>query len=152
MNRYFLLLLLFCTHPGEGRAQKAFTFEQKQLQAVVTELFSALSALNADKARSVCTPDLTILESGAVWNFDSLALRINTRKLKPGGFTRINKFDFIETKSAGETAWLSYFNEAVITSAGKTVTVRWLESVVLVRVNQEWKINLLHSTELSRTP
>ena len=152
MKRSILVLLFVFILSTSMWAQQTPTIAQKVLQSVVTGLFDALAQLDADKARSFCASDITILESGKVWNFDSLALRITTRKAKSADFKRINTLDFIETKVAGETAWISYFNQAVITSSGKTVTAKWLESVVLKKYNKEWRIGLLHSTELYRTP
>jgi len=152
MKPYILSLLLVLSSQTQGRAQQAPLPGHQQLQAVVVGLFDALSELNAGKARSFCTADVSILESGKVWTFDSLALRITTRKKLSADFKRVNTFNFIETKALGETAWIAYFNEAVITASGKTVTVKWLESVVLKKMGSEWKIVLLHSTELSRTP
>ena len=152
MTRHIIaLFLVFIYSSAVVNAQQISTTEQKNLQTVVVGLFDSFSELNVDKAKSFCARNVTILESGQVWNFDSLALRITTRKAKSTDFKRINKLDFIETKISGETAWVSYFNNAVITSSGKTVTVKWLESVVLIKIDKEWKISLLHSTEISRT-
>lgn len=152
MKQQVIIFLLLCNFPTGGWAQKEISIEEKQLQAVVVGFFGALAELNVDKAGSFCASDVTILESGEVWTFDSLAVRIKTRKATPVNFSRLNNFHFIETKKLGETAWISYFNEAKITSAGRTVTVKWLESVVLKKLKNEWRISLLHSTELSRIP
>lgn len=152
MKQQLFCIILSLVFGSGGWAQQPASAEQKPLQAVVLGLFDALSELNVEKAKSFCTKDITLLESGKVWTFDSLALRMTTRKSLSTDFKRINKLDFIETKLAGETAWLSYFNGATITASGKTVTVKWLESVVLKKIGTEWKIALLHSTELTRTP
>ena len=133
-------------------AQKQPSTEEKNLQTVVVGLFDALAELNVDKAKSFCTPAVTILESGQVWTFDSLALRITTTKEKVADFKRINQFDFIETKIAKEMAWVSYFNDAAITVSGKTIKLKWLETAIFKKTANAWKIDLLHSTELSRTP
>lgn len=119
-------------------------------QSIVTNFFEALAALDATKAKSLCTADVMILESGQVWNFDSLALRINSSKAKFPDFKRVNQLDFIETKMVGNAAWVSYFNKADISFGGKTTHVKWLETVVLRKEKEVWKIALLHSTELER--
>ena len=151
MKRYIIaLILVFSLTLAKG--QQAIAPEKETLQKVVIGLFEALSALDVEKSRSFCTEDITLLESGIVWNFDSLATRISTRKVKSSDFRRINKIDFLETKVSGNIAWISYFNQATITSGGKTVTVKWLESVVLKKEINDWKISLLHSTELERSP
>lgn len=121
-----------------------------EVQQVVKDVFEALAALDATKARSLCTADVMILESGQVWNFDSLALRINSGTAKSADFKRVNQLDFIETKMVGNAAWVSYFNKADISFGGKATHVKWLETVVLRKQQEVWKIALLHSTELER--
>lgn len=142
---FFFAAITFSITPAV--AQKI----DSSLQKVVVNFFDALSELDTAKAKSYCTPDISILESGKVWNFDSLALRINTRKKLSADFKRLNQLDFIETKVTGDIAWLTYFNQAKITAAGKTVTVKWLETVLLIKKDSGWKMTLLHSTELSRS-
>lgn len=135
-----------------GWAQKTDRSEKTIVQNAVTGLFDGLAELDVEKSKSFCTSDVKILESGAVWNFDSLANRITARKATSGDFKRINQLDFLETTISGDIAWLYYLNQATITSNGKTVIVKWLESVVLKREKSTWKVSLLHSTELERTP
>lgn len=152
MTRFLIAFILIIGLTISSKGQQTSPVEKETLQKVVVGLFDGLAALDVEKAKSFCTADITLLESGKVWNFDSLAVRITTRKSKSSDFKRINKLDFIETKVEGNVAWISYFNQATITASGKTVIVKWLESVVLKKENNEWKIGLLHSTELERSP
>ena len=148
-----ILVFVFIFLVGiKAQAQKTLPKDQADVQATVRTMFDALSELDINKMRSCCTTDITILESGKVWNMDTLALRITTRKEKSASFKRLNKLNFLETKISGNTAWVSYNNEAIITYNDKTQTVKWLESVVLIKDKGSWKIALLHSTELERTP
>jgi ketosteroid isomerase-like protein len=49
----------------------------------------------------------------------------------------------------GNAAWGSYYNEATIRVADGTVrNVQWLESAVLIKQGNDWKIKLLHSTRI----
>lgn len=146
MIRYVISLILICgfTTSVYGQANEV------DPQKAVIGLFDALSALDVAKAKSFCTADVTFLENGKIWNFDSLALRITSRKANSLDFKRINKIDFIKTKVAGRIAWIIYHNQAKITFSGETTIVKWLESVVVTKDSGEWKISLLHSTELER--
>ena len=100
-----ILLLIFIFHVGiKTQAQKPLPKAEADVQTTVTAMFDALAELNINKMRSFCTTDITILESGKVWNIDTLALRISTRKEKSGTFKRINKLNFFETKISGNTA------------------------------------------------
>jgi Domain of unknown function (DUF4440) len=151
MTRYILVFILTFILAINTRAQQNAPTNKTALQEVVKGLFGALSDLDVDKAKSFCTTDITILESGKVWNFDSLALRITNRKAKSTDFKRVNKLDFIETKAFGDIAWIYYFNQATITFDNKTTNVKWLESAVIKKDKGKWKISLLHSTEIERT-
>lgn len=141
------------TLPGfnAGFAQAGVPTQSDPLQAVVVRLFSALSDLDTARARSCCTSDITILESGKVWNFDSLAMRITTRKALSPDFKRENRFDFIKSEVSENTGYVSYFNYGKISFNGKTTNVKWMETAILKREKGLWKISLLHSTELERT-
>ena len=152
MKRCLLVIAIVVCVTSSTHAQQPPSSDKKNAQAVVTGLFDALSELNVDKARSFCANDIIILESGKIWNFDSLAIRIVTIKSQSLDFNRINKLDFIDNKIAGNIAWLSYYNQATIVSSGRTTNVKWLESAVLKKEKGQWKICLLHSTELERTP
>jgi len=151
MTRWFLIVLLTFPVFNPGFAQAGTQTKNDPLEAVVVKLFTALSDLDTARARSCCTSDITILESGQVWNFDSLALRMTTRKAKSPDFKRENRFDFIKTEIIGNTGYVSYFNYAKISFNGKTTSVKWIETVILKRQKGLWKIALLHSTELERT-
>lgn len=45
-------------------------------------------------------------------------------------------------------AWVSYWNKATFTKGKLVETVVWLESAVLIRDDNEWKIQMLHSTRI----
>lgn len=144
MIRYILAFILLSSLTTKSNAQS--NTKESVLQAVVINLFDAISILDVDKTRSYCTSDIMLLENGEVWNFDTLALRLTTVKKRATSFNRVNKLDFIETKIAGDIGWVTYFNEASIQMNGNNRKVKWLESVVLKKEGNEWRISLLHST------
>jgi len=141
----FLLSGILLTTKGQEKAAPS----QQTVQSVIRGVFEAMSALNMESVQSYCKPDIKILESGKIWNLDSLALRINGAKAA-GNLKRVNKIDFLDTRINGNVAWTYYNNEAIFTSGDKTFSVKWLESAVLVREKGEWKISFLHSTTLER--
>lgn len=119
--------------------------QQDQAKQVIVDFFQAMADLNFSKLRSYCQPGFELLEHGEVWSIDVLE-----NKLKPNvgtGMHRENKFEFIQVKVQGKTAWVSYWNQAHITRTNQPDRhVKWLESAVLVKTSQGWKISLLHST------
>lgn len=138
----FLLCILFLTFITNITAQKTSDSDTLPIHHLVNNFYNALSALDVTKAKSFCSNDLKILETGKVWTFDSLAVRITIRKSLSADFKRINNLSFIQTNINGNAAWTSYWNEAVITFDGKTTTVKWLESIVAEKQNKTWKITL----------
>ena len=65
-------------------------------------------------------------------------------------FKRINSFDFINTTVADNTAWVTYNLHSEITRNGKQATVQWMETVIVIKEKQKWKIKVLHSTLIKR--
>ena len=150
MTRYFLIFILIFRFAGQSEAQPTAGTYPSEVGQPITGFFDALAALDIEKARSFCAPNIILLENGKVWTMDSLALRMQAMKAKSADFNRINKIDFIDTKISGDIAWVSYYNQATIRLTTKTAKVKWLESVVLKKVQGKWEICLLHSTELER--
>lgn len=144
----FLSILLsgiLLTATGQEKASPA----QQTVQSVIRGVFEAISAMDMESVQSYCKPDIKILESGKIWNLDSLALRVNGAKAA-ANLKRVNNIDFLDTRINGNVAWTYYNNEAIFTSGDKTFSIKWLESAVLVREKGEWKISFLHSTTLER--
>jgi hypothetical protein len=45
-------------------------------------------------------------------------------------------------------AFVSYHNTASIRANNKDKVLKWLESAVLVKMGEEWKVKMLHSTKI----
>jgi hypothetical protein len=140
-----LLSSILLTTTGQEKASPA----QQTVQSIIRGVFEAISAMDMESVQSYCKPDIKILESGKIWNLDSLALRVNGAKAA-ANLKRVNNIDFLDTRIIGNVAWTYYNNEAIFTSDDKTFSIKWLESAVLVREKGEWKISFLHSTTLER--
>jgi len=120
--------------------------EQSKVNQSLVKLFDALAALDMRGIKEFSTKDLTILESGAIWNLDTLARKVD--QLRAVSFSRTNHLDFIQTEIKGNTAWSVYYNSADMIIDGVEVHRRWLESAVLLKEGKVWKVRLLHSTTL----
>lgn len=113
-------------------------------------MFEALSNRDSVGLKANCTADITLCEYGQVWNIDTLIMKAITLN-QSADFKRTNSFDFINTTTDKTTAWVTYRLQSVITKDGKQATVQWLETVVLVNEQKQWKVKHLHSTLLKRT-
>ena len=120
--------------------------EKEKAQKVVVDFFEALSAMDSRLIDPLVTKDFILLEMGEVWNADTL----KSKMVLPKGikFKRTNYLDFIKTDVQNNIAWISYHNRAEIVWNDGVRMLKWLESAVLVKENDIWKISLLHSTKV----
>ncbi len=116
--------------------------EPAQPFSAVQRLFAAISAFDYTEMNSVATSDFQLLEVGEVWDMGDL---INVLKPAENQFERRNYFAVISVVIRGDIAWVSYWNKAVY-KAVESRTKTWLESAVMINTNNEWKLQLLHST------
>lgn len=120
--------------------------ETAKPEDAIHKIFEALSEADVDKMEKAVTPDIKILEHGVVWTMDSI--RFYMGKKRPADFKRINTFDFFQSEVSDKMAFVSYHNRADIHANNKDRTIRWLESAVLVKDKDGWKVKMLHSTRL----
>ena|SRR5258706_10686666 len=143
MKKILFTALLFTSFTSNAQ-----NTEQSKVNQSLTKLFDALAALDMKGIKEFSAKDLTILESGVVWNLDTIARKVDN--LKGASFSRTNHLDFIQTEIKGNTAWAVYYNSADMVINGLEVHRQWLESAVLVKEDKLWKIKLLHSTTLKK--
>ncbi len=113
----------------------------------VKELFSAMSRHDGEAMRATATKDFQLLEHGEDWSMQRLV-----EAVQPNGkpYDRKNFFKQIRATQKGDMAWVSYWNKAEIRSASKLRTLIWLESAVMVKDGDRWKVQLMHSTRLDK--
>ncbi len=111
----------------------------------VKELFAAMSKHDGKAMQETSTEDFQLLEDGEDWTMQKLVDAVQP-KGKP--YERKNFFSQIRARQKGDVAWVSYWNKAEIRRESGLRTVVWLESAVMVREHDRWKIQLLHSTRL----
>ena len=133
---------------GSLHAQQPLDKSQLEVQQTIVKTFEALSNGDSVGLKTYCASDVTFFEYGAIWNIDTLINKA-TAKQAPD-FKRIDKFDFINTTIRDNTAWVSYYLESDIIKNGSHGTIRWQETVILVKDKNRWKIKVLHSTNITR--
>lgn len=111
----------------------------------VKDLFAAMSKHDGKAMQETSTADFQLLEHGEDWTMQKLIDAV-----QPNGkpYERKNFFSQIRARQNGDVAWVSYWNKAEIRRESGLRTVVWLESAVMVREGDRWKIQLLHSTRL----
>ncbi len=131
------------------QAQQQLTKDQQEVHKTVINFFEALSNRDSVGLKDNCTADILLFETGSTWNADTLILKAITLNTATD-FKRINTFDFINTTVADNTAWVTYNLHSDITRNGKQSTVQWMETVIVIKEKQKWKIKVLHSTLIKR--
>ncbi|MFK7738517.1 MAG: nuclear transport factor 2 family protein, partial [Pirellulaceae bacterium] len=111
----------------------------------VKELFAAMSEHDGRAMQETSTDDFQLLEHGEDWTMQKL---IDAVQPKGEPYERKNFFNQIRARQKGDMAWVSYWNKAEIRRESGLRTVVWLESAVVVREDDRWKVQLLHSTRL----
>ena len=96
--------------------------------------------------RKTSTKDFQLLEHGEDWSMQKL---IDAVQPKGKPYKRKNFFSQIRAEQKGDMAWVSYWNKAEIRRDGQLRTLVWLESAVVVKEANRWKVQLLHSTRLA---
>ena len=111
----------------------------------VKELFAAMSKHDGRAMQQTSTKDFQLLEHGEDWTMQKL---INAVQPKGKPYERKNFFKQIRARQKGDVAWVSYWNKAEIHRDSDVRTLVWLESAVVVKEDNRWKVQLMHSTRL----
>ena len=61
-----------------------------------------------------------------------------------------NTFDFFKTKREGNRIWMAYHNYATIKKDTLVRKAQWLESIIAIKKDTVWKLELMHSTRVNR--
>jgi len=146
---YFFILLVSMSTNIIG--QESDLTDKELVKKVIIDSFDEIwSNLDSVKIKQYHTDDFLLLEHGEVWNNKTIK-DYQKRSLQAGQIPeRINKFEFIEVKISGNTAWLAYHNYATFSMKNKVVrNAHWLESATAIKTKSGWKLQMLHSTRVN---
>lgn len=119
------------------------------VEAVVQKLFDEVwSGYDETAVTKYQTADFLLLEHGEVWNNDTIINWCKKAQKRDVKATRVNSFKRIDARKNGNKLWLAYHNTGVITIDTLTYNLGWLESVVAVKKDSIWKLELMHSTRI----
>jgi len=132
------------------QAQQAPTKEQQLVQQTVLKLFEALSNADSANFKKLSTANISFYEYGQIWNSDTLMNKTKASK-SIADYQRVDTFDFINTEVSKNFAWVSYKLYSTVTKEKKQIMLEWLETIVLTKQHNQWKVRHLHSTLIKRT-
>ncbi|RXG14330.1 hypothetical protein DSM03_101448 [Leeuwenhoekiella aestuarii] len=151
-----VLFLLFISCQSKETNQTYATSSQvdfKQVENLVQQVFDSIwSAKKATAISKYQTEDFLLLEHGAVWTNDSINDWCKRAAIRDQGIKRVNTFDFFEQKKEGARVWMAYHNYATFTKDDQVLGKgQWLESIVAVKKDSVWQLELMHSTRVPTT-
>jgi ketosteroid isomerase-like protein len=145
----FLFLILFFTSCQKPEKEVSETDEEAiaAVEEVVQNLFDEVWArYDANAIKKYQTEDFLLLEHGELWNNDSIATWCKNAKTRLQNTKRTNSFERIEARRNANKLWLAYHNYGTFKNDTTTYKKAWLESVVAVKKDSIWKLELMHST------
>ena len=97
--------------------------------------------------RRNCTYDYKLVEEGEIWNMEQEMSYIKEKSATRQ--TRSNAFTINSVTINSATAYAVYFLRSRITQRdGSSKNYHWLETAILRKVGNQWKIALIHSTKM----
>lgn len=141
---YFISAFSFCQTSSEADEQMIMDLIKDSFQDILSEN-------KTEKLPQYYTRDFLLLEDGEVWDMKRIRKMMDVAGAMDQLPERINSFEFIEMKIAGDMAWVAYYNTAVLKMQEKVVgEMNWLESAAAVRTEEGWRLELLHSTVIKK--
>ena len=145
---FFATALLLASSIGAASLDQPTpaTNDEGQIIEAVRSMFAALSAEDIPKLRAVIAPDFYAFEAGGRITGDALIELL--KKAHAAGKVYVWTVNEPEVHIDGSTAWITYVNRGSIKDASETKNVSWLESAVLQKDKDNWRIQFFHSTRV----
>ncbi|WP_405377130.1 DUF4440 domain-containing protein [Nonlabens sp. Asnod3-A02] len=145
-----IIITIFFTSCVQIKTSDTSTTSSKdvdEVEVLIQNIFDDIwSDHQADAISKYHTDDFLLLEHGEVWTNDTIANWCKMAAMRDNGSKRVNNFERISAKQDGNKIWLAYHNYATITKDSTERNLSWLESVVAVKKDSIWKLELMHST------
>ncbi|MBC7425038.1 MAG: nuclear transport factor 2 family protein [Bacteroidia bacterium] len=121
--------------------------KQAIVQQTIIKLFTALSNSDTAGLKLHSTSNVKFYEYGQIWTIDTMIQKMMVMS-KAEDFKRINSFEFVNTTINKKIAWVTYYLQSTITRNNQQEIINWMETVILLKEKNQWKITVLHSTRL----
>lgn len=123
--------------------QQAPNDDPAELRRVLTDYFDAIKTSDFQRMKDVTTADYVLFEDGRIFNNDSLINVLRSFGNFSGKFT----LEILKTHVDRTSGNLYYLNKGeFVFNDTAHVTYNWIESATFRKIDDEWKIDFLHST------
>ncbi len=140
MKKYLFIVLLVAF----GCAKKPSNDLLKIKQLIIRD-YETLSNVNVEGHKSNVTNDYILIEDGNIWYLEDEIKYL----FKPTNIKRKNKFDFLNIDINSKRGIAIYKLTSTFDDNGQISTKEWSESVVCKKINEDWKISLIHSSPIN---
>lgn len=141
---YAIFLLAVLTAGIHPLAASCLDAEEEQVVDALRRFMVALKTDDMAAYSAVTTPDFHAFDMGYDMTADQLIGVV--RNARESGVTLNWQVTEPRVRIDGTTAWITYVNRGSIQKGTETNDVTWLESAVLSKVDDSWRIQFVHST------
>lgn len=142
-----MLSVLGCGGSADDAVQEA---DAAAVEDVVLAFFDALENMDFQALDATVTPDFELVEDTLVMDLSGFVEYL--RPFETAGATISYEFSDFNTEVQGPVAWTRYRNRAVLEMNSERTRYEWLESAVLTRGEDGWRIDRLQSAPVRIQP
>lgn len=142
--KYVLLIVIFSI------SLNAFTQTNNDSVAIIQLLkddYHTMMTHDLEKHKRNCTDDYLLIENGEIWDMERESEWYKKDAIKV--YNRKDYFTFRLVNISDNTAYAVYHLQSDFTENGNLTTKHWNESAIFKKVNDQWKIALIHSTPIA---
>lgn len=136
----------YTLRPGERDHMQTSAIDQGQVVDAMRTMYVAATQDDLALFHSVTAPGFYAYDLGKRFTGDELMALIRSRHA--AGVVYVWRVTEPEVHIDGITAWITYVNRGSITDVSGTKDVTWLESAVLRKEKDNWRIQFFHSTRV----
>lgn len=120
--------------------------DEARIQGAVVSMYDAFTRDDRTKFDSVAAPDFYSFDGGKRYTGTELMALIAS--LHAAGNVYVWQVTEPEVHIDGNMAWITWVNRGSIRNASGTRDVSWLESAILRKGGDGWRIRFFHSTRV----
>lgn len=137
-----------CGSEEDGGPAAAPGGEEEAVEATVVDFFEAITGYDYETLRRLVTSDFELVEDTLVLDVQGFIDFIEPYENR--GATITYRFSDFNTEVRGPVGWTSYRNEGLLAVGEDEIPLEWLESAVLLKVDDRWRIDRLQSSPVRR--
>ena len=120
--------------------------DQEKIVEALRQMYVAATNDDLDQFRAVTSPDFFTFDGGMRMSGDELMALI--KDAHAAGKVYVWEVTEPQVHIDGQTAWVTYVNRGSLQDAAGKKDLAWLESAVLRKYDDTWRIQFFHSTRV----